>query len=725
MKMKRPLAWMGFSASAAFLIAGLGGVPVAAALLGTALVAGLLAVCIPRLRALRGLLAVCLAVTAAMGAFIACELLVYRPLEVYAGKTLSLTLQITGSPTVYDRSARYPAQVMQGEVPAGTPVYLWSTGSGFSPQPFDLVSGEVSFFPQEEDAAALRQDKAAGVVLAGTLNTYDGVSVTTPDKKPWRAWLLQMRQAAGKLVGQYLSGDPAEMVRGLCLGDRSGLPDSIEDSFRACGVSHLLVVSGMHLSMVAAALRPLLKKLRLSRRAAAAVTMLAVVAFMLLTGFTPSVKRAGVMMLVLLAGDLFKQEADGINSLGLSLLLMGLANPFTVWDVGLQLSAGSTWGILALYPRMETGFLRPRIRDNPRRWVRLAYRPAQAAAISLAAMVIAPLLMYYFGELSLIFLVANLLMGFPSTVAVVAGLAGVLTGGWCPPLGVVCFGIAGGVSRALQLAADWMSRFPLATVPVQLPLVWVWAALTAAAMWLLWKRVNALEKTAVFFGSVAVLMLGIVVYQTGMRPVTTCTFLEVEEGTAALMEWDGGNALVITGQGDALIRQAAADLSKRNVTAVSVAVFPDLDDEALRDLRLLTDSCEIGMVVGPEQGKYAPAVRSLFAPQRVVLAKGCEINIGEEHRLQWQNGWLRIVAGETRFLFCPDGGDAALLPQGWEQAHVTVSSPRENAGQIQTVVWVGQQSSPGVSFATGREWTETFADAPQLATRGRQDISCT
>lgn len=701
--MKRPLSWIGFSASAAFLIASFCGVTAAVGLLIAGLVIALTIGVVPRLRVLHGLLTVCLTVSGAMGIFLHTELNVYQPLEEFAGQTLAVTLQMTDEPQVYTRTRRYTATVVEGDLPSGTKVALWVSDADVMPQPFDYVKGNVAFYPLEEDRLTLLQDKADGVVLSGSLNTWKGVTIETPDRRPWSAGLLAVRQAAGKVVSRYLSGDPAAMVKGLCLGDRDTLPDSITDNFRTCGVSHLLVVSGLHLGMVAAAVRWLLLRLRVNRKSVAFVTMLAVLAFMLLVGFTPSVKRAGVMTLVLLAGELCKREADGLNSLGLALLVIGMADPYMVWDVGLQLSAGATAGILALYPPMAKALHR-KVEKNAHAWVRLFYRPAKMAAVSLSAMVILPLTAYYFGEVSLIFLPANLLMVFPATGAVVTGLLGVLVGGWCSSVGTVLFGIAGGLSRLLQMIAAWLSKFPWATVSVRQPYVWVWALLTAAVLFLFWKKITPPARAVMSMGAVAALMVGSITYHMAMRPITTCTFLEVEEGTAALMEWETGNMLMVTGDGGKLMRQVVAALSQRGVERLSVVVLPDLDDEALEGLPLLSHACRVDAVICPETGVYAPAVRSLFPEKACRMANESVFTMGTDHTVWFQNGWLRVMAGETRFLFGPDNGDAATLPASWKQTHMAALPDSVAHGeQIITAIEIGENA-----------WT--------LATQGKQDI---
>lgn len=725
--MKRPLSWMGFSAAAAFLFAGWGGPTAAGILLAAAALAAALLFLIPKIRPLRGLAAVGVTVCIAMGIYLYQELAVYRPLEPYAGQTVALKAEITGEPDVYDSNVRYPAAVISGDIPAGTPVYVWVADADFAPQPFDQIEGQVALFPLSDTAQRLRQDKADGVILSGMLKTYGGAAITHPDTPQWKTVLPSIRQGAAGVVNRYLAGDPAAMVRGICLGDRDGIPETIVASFRNSGVSHLLVVSGLHLGMVAGALRWLLRRLRLGRRLTAVICMGGVLAFMLLVGFSPSVKRAGVMMLVLLAGDLFKREADGLNSLGLALLLIGFANPFMVWDIGLQLSAGATWGILCLYPRIEKKILRARVRDNARGWVRVLYRPLQAAALSISAtVVIIPLLVHYYGRLSVVFLPANLVMVFPATVLVIAGLLGVLLGGWLAPAATLLFGIAGGIARLLQMFAGWLGGFPWATIPVNQPYVWVWALLSVVILYLFWKRTTATARVAIGACSVMALAMGTLTYHQALQPVTTCSFLETTSGTAALISWDSGHILVLSGGDAALIGETAGALSRAGVRYLSAVVLPDLEDKALQRLPVLMEACTVGQVICPAQGRYAPAIKSLFPACDRVMADKVEASVGGNHHIELRQGWLRITAGETRILFGPEAGDAAALPAAWRQTHLAVMrAPVAHADQIEAAAGIsrGSQESLQTAFPAVKEWYDLPPQGSQKwATRGMQDI---
>ena len=410
------------------------------------------------------------------------------------------------------------------------------------------------------------------------------------------------------------------------------------------------------------------------------------------------------MLLVLLAGELFRREADGLNSLGLALLLIGLLDPYMVWDIGLQLSAGSTAGILLLYPRMQRGWLLS-VQQSSHAWVRTLYRPAQMVAVSLSAMLVLPLLILYFGEISLVFLPANLLMVYPATGAVVVGLLGLVCGGWCAPAGTLLFGAAGLLARLLRWISGWIGRLPLATVQVRQPYVWLGLLLVAVVLGLFWKHLTRKTRVCAVTGAVIALAAGVLTYQALMRPVTTCEFLETEGDTAALMQWSGGNALILTGEEDATMRQVTAALSRQRIRRLSVVVLLNLDDKALANLPVLANACEIERVVCPSSGRYAPSVRSLFAEDACTMAEHSVVTVGEQHRFELNNGWLQAAAGDTRFLFAPADGDAAALPDSWKQVHLAaLPKTVTNADQITAAMHAGD--------------THLL-----VATRGRQDIA--
>ena len=121
-------------------------------------------------------------------------------------------------------------------------------------------------------------------------------------------------------------------------------------NFRQLGVSHILVVSGMHITVLAGFLQLLLKRLPVRKAVGNALTALVILLFLALSGFQPSASRGAAMFLVLLLADSAGRRSDGLNSLGLAVLAVCLFNPFAGGDLGFALSVTATSGDCAFVP---------------------------------------------------------------------------------------------------------------------------------------------------------------------------------------------------------------------------------------------------------------------------------------------------------------------------------------------------------------------------------------
>lgn len=231
----------------------------------------------------------------------------------------------------------------------------------------------------------------------------------------------------------HLARDRSALVRGLTIGDTSGMDRADEDALRRAGLSHLVAVSGSNVALVlgvvlvgARAMRP---KLRL------ALAAVALTVFVVAVGPEPSVLRAAVMGAIALLALGAGIRADPLAALGVAVLAVVGVRPGMVASVGLHLSVAATAGII-LWAAPIAGALRR------------APRPvALALGATLAAQcAVAPITVGVFGQLSLAGPVANLVAlpaVAPATVAGLAGAAGELMGLRGGPLGAAAGWCAG------------------------------------------------------------------------------------------------------------------------------------------------------------------------------------------------------------------------------------------------------------------------------------------
>ncbi len=151
----------------------------------------------------------------------------------------------------------------------------------------------------------------------------------------------------GAEMRQMLPRDTGAIAAAITIGDKSALTSAVKADFRMAGLSHLLVVSGLHLGMITGAFFLALSRIT-SQKAAAFGTCAAIICFMLFTGLTPSVIRSGIAMLVTYSGMMLDRESDAITSLGFAALLLCLQNPFAAVDIGLLLSFCATLAVLGV-----------------------------------------------------------------------------------------------------------------------------------------------------------------------------------------------------------------------------------------------------------------------------------------------------------------------------------------------------------------------------------------
>ncbi len=150
------------------------------------------------------------------------------------------------------------------------------------------------------------------------------------------------------VVEEYLPNEAGNIAKAMTIGERSRLEDEIVDYFNCSGTSHLLVISGLHVTMWSLGIFRVLERVIKNKKILVAVSLFTLLTYSAITGFGVSVIRASLLVGLVVVSKLFDRDADSINSIGLAVMLILLANPFAVMSVSLWLTIVSTVGILVL-----------------------------------------------------------------------------------------------------------------------------------------------------------------------------------------------------------------------------------------------------------------------------------------------------------------------------------------------------------------------------------------
>ena len=151
-----------------------------------------------------------------------------------------------------------------------------------------------------------------------------------------------------------LEKEQGALCVGILIGDRENLSDITEDNFKKSNLTHMLAVSGSHITYIIVALTTLLSKT--NRKFSLILTIIFLIFFTALTGFTASVLRASIMGILTLLASILHRKSDTINNLGISSIIILLYNPYLLIDAGFLLSYAGTIGIIFLSKKIEIAF---------------------------------------------------------------------------------------------------------------------------------------------------------------------------------------------------------------------------------------------------------------------------------------------------------------------------------------------------------------------------------
>lgn len=213
---------------------------------------------------------------------------------------------------------------------------------------YRVIHSEMTLFSIGESGFSSYGYWGKGIYLSGTLGEY---SVTNEHiKSPWKS-VLSLRQDIMRTLSNHIHGDSGAVAVALLTGNKMKLSDESYTNFKYAGASHIMAVSGFHLTVLVGMIVFLMKRMHFNDKCISVVTVFSVLLVIGLAGFSKSVIRAGIMMLVMTTAKLMNRRADALNSLGISVFLICL-NPFAVTDIGAQLSVLSVLSLLTLQPHL-------------------------------------------------------------------------------------------------------------------------------------------------------------------------------------------------------------------------------------------------------------------------------------------------------------------------------------------------------------------------------------
>ena len=523
----------------------------------------------------------------------------------------------------YAQTVLLPAALMDGEevsVTIRSSSYSWETEYGVAADGEMILAGrryKVRFYVNEPRAiepgdvvrmqARLRLTDEGGA-REPTFHRTRGIlllayprsdMILTEGMEELRDLPVRWAERLKGIIEEAFPEDAFAFAKALLLGDKSDLSWARSRDFSRSGISHIVAVSGLHVSILFALVSMTTGK----RRFLTAILGIPVLLFFgAMAGFTASVTRAVLMQIIFLLALVLNREYDPPTALAAAGLFMLVQCPLNLAGIGFQLSFASVAGIFMAYQPLYKwlGNWLPgkgkTLRGRAERFL------AASAAVTLSATVMTvPLTAIHFGVVSLVGVATNLLV-LPLVSFIFYGVMAVCA------LGCVHMGLASALAwviawpiRYVLAVAHWMAGLPMAAVFTVSPYIIVWLVFVYGLIgWLLLSKKRRPGAAA----GLGVIGLCVSLMLSFLEPLSCdyrVTVLDVGQGQCIVLQSEGTTFLVDCGggRGEAAADTAAEFLLSQGITRIDGLILTHYDRDHAGGVPFLAEQIDIERVYLP------------------------------------------------------------------------------------------------------------------------------
>ncbi len=383
-----------------------------------------------------------------------------------------------------------------------------------------------------------------GIFVTGKMSRMP--QIDKAQKLPWYGYPALARQSIKTLICDIFPQDTAAFATALLIGDTEGIDYETDTAFKISGIRHIVAISGFHVTVLFAIVQLILFK---NRWLSAIIGFPVLFLFAAIVGFSPSITRACLMHSLMILASLLEKDYDPLTALAFAVLTMLVLNFWTIANVSFQLSVCCMLGISLFSERIKLWILERRcFASLKRKRKKAAAGFAASIGMSLGATVfVTPLCAYYFGMVSLVSVLANLLTLWVITMIFYGIMLACLLGLLWGPIGIGAAWLTSWLIRYVLEAAGILAKFPLAAVYTDSVYVVFWLVFVYI---LLAVVLLSRKKQILLTACCAVISLCMALMASWTQPMLDecrVTVLDVGQGQSILLQGAGKTYLVDCG----------------------------------------------------------------------------------------------------------------------------------------------------------------------------------
>lgn len=329
----------------------------------------------------------------------------------------------------------------------------------------------------------------------------------------------------------WMKPENAALLKAMSLGDKSSIPREIKKSFSDSGISHVLAVSAVHVTLVGMFLYGMLIRLRVSRGVCSMLALFITALFIMLTGSSTSAIRAGIMFGILLLSMVVSRDYDALSAMSFAGIIIVMVHPFSMMSASFQYSFAAVTGIAVLQEWMHHHY---------RRIHPLLSGVTVAVTVWYVTM---PLTAWYQYKITTVSFLLNLIIVPMVAPILLTGIAGGLLGSVLPGLSRILLAVSNGLLSLMTALAKRYQQLTIGSLVVGKPRLWmmiIFLILTFIVVVALYKGKKFLC-TMLLTSGVALLVCG------NLRSESQVVFLDVGQGDGIYIQTRAGEDIMIDG----------------------------------------------------------------------------------------------------------------------------------------------------------------------------------
>lgn len=427
-------------------------------------------------------------------------------------------------------------------------------------------------------------------------------------------------------INGTLTDEEGNLLLAILLGDKDKLSEDIQESFKTSNLSHMLAVSGAHVSYIILGLTYVLQNSIIGKKNGKIVCIFFLLVFMAITNFTPSVTRACIMAVLTLFSGIVYRKSDVYTNISVAALITLIFNPYSLLDLGFQLSYGGTIGIIIFIKRIQEKKSNSKV---------INYIKQMALVSIYANIIIIPIMMYHFNTVSFTFIISNIMASPILGIIVITGFLFIIASITVKPLTRLIAIFIKPILSILIKISQICSKLPFSNILVVTPYMFNVISYYAIILYCIKSKKNNKCKIIICL-LIVLILINFIIYIFPQK--LRIFFIDVGQGDSTLIITPDKKTVLIDGGGsdsfDVGEKVLLPYLLDRRILKIDYVLISHFDTDHCGGILTIMEKVKVKNIIISEQAEHSEnyeRFKKLMIHKKIRLIevkKGDKIKIG-------------------------------------------------------------------------------------------------